>query len=300
MACTHALLCTQKRRLILVACALLFLAGIVALAFFLGKHHHSEIPPENWKGAGTTADLYEIILGRCDDYVMFVNPGVRNKDCRKLYQLFKASVMKRNQCNITTVDYEELFQFSSSPIPCNQSLLWSKTSDLAHLYAKSVPNILTLEDTLLGYVANRLSWCGHSSNSGWNYKSCPARYECDNNPVSAFWRTASAHFAKQACGVVHVMLNGSIPAGAIKPDSIFSSVEVPSLDPVRISEVRIWVMDNIDGPDRNSCSSKNQTDLEAKLLERNISSICVDNYWPVHILQCVRTPNESACKSKTG
>lgn len=299
MACQNASVCTQNRRVIAVVSTVIFLIGVVVLAFLLAKNHHTSMTPENWQGNGTTENLYEIFLGRCYEYVTMINPDAGNKDCRKMLQMLETSVMNKNQCDITAVDYQQFMEISSYPILCNRSLFWSKTPDLVHRYVNAAQNVITLEDTLLGYITNGLSWCGKSYTSELNYQSCPSKNECESNPLSVFWKTASEHFAKQACGVVHVMLNGSTATGAIQPNSIFWSVEVPNLDPLKITEVQIWVMDNIDGPVRDSCSSPNQTELQNTLKERNISSSCVDNYWPVHILQCVRTPDASVCKFNT-
>lgn len=61
-------------------------------------------------------------------------------------------------CGIA-ITYQTLYFIS-------QSLFWSKTGDLVHRYTKSNQNFLTLEDTLLGYMADRVSWCGDPSDPG--------------------------------------------------------------------------------------------------------------------------------------
>ncbi|RMC14300.1 hypothetical protein DUI87_09393 [Hirundo rustica rustica] len=88
--------------------------------------------------------------------------------------------------------------------------------------------------------------------TGINYESCPKRSECESNPGSVFWKMASKLFAETACGVVQVMLNGSAEAGAFRSNSIFGSIEVFNLDPDKVSEVHIWLMQDIGGPQRNS------------------------------------------------
>ncbi|KAI1238200.1 hypothetical protein IHE44_0012917 [Lamprotornis superbus] len=142
---------------------------------------------------------------------------------------------------------KKLFQ-SSSETARLESLFWSKTGELAHRYTKSNQNFLTLEDTLLGYMADKVSWCGDPSAPGINYESCPKRSECESNPGSVFWKMASKMFAEAACGVVQVMLNGSVEAGAFRSSSIFGSIEVFNLDPDKVSEVHIWLMQDIGGP----------------------------------------------------
>lgn len=48
----------------------------------------------------------------------------------------------------------------------SQSLFWSKSKDLAHKYTWVQGKMFTLEDTLLGYIADDLRWCGDPSTSG--------------------------------------------------------------------------------------------------------------------------------------
>ncbi|PKU32428.1 hypothetical protein llap_17270 [Limosa lapponica baueri] len=59
-------------------------------------------------------------------------------------------------------------------------------------------------------------------------------------------------FAEAACGVVQVMLNGSIEAGAFRSNSIFGSIEVFNLNPDKVSAVHIWLMHDIGGPQRKA------------------------------------------------
>ncbi|KAK2115528.1 hypothetical protein P7K49_006154 [Saguinus oedipus] len=46
------------------------------------------------------------------------------------------------------------------------TLLWSRTKDLAHQYTQVQRDVFTLEDTLLGYLADDLTWCGEFETSG--------------------------------------------------------------------------------------------------------------------------------------
>lgn len=48
----------------------------------------------------------------------------------------------------------------------SQTLFWSKSKHLAHQYTLVQGSIFTLEDTLLGYIADDLRWCGDPSTSG--------------------------------------------------------------------------------------------------------------------------------------
>ncbi|NWH75772.1 CD38 hydrolase, partial [Piaya cayana] len=242
---------TRQRTVLLVGIVVLLAALILAVVLAsLLTHGKEEVSLKmlNWTDRGTTKNLQEVILGRCYSYVMARYPELGDKDCLKIWESLKQAFIYKNPCNITPEDYQPLMELATHPIPCNKSLFWSKTNDLAHRYTKSNQDFLTLEDTLLGYMADRVSWCGDPSDPGINYESCPKRSECESNPSSVFWKMASKMFAEAACGVVQVMLNGSIEAGAFKSSSIFGSIEIFNLNPDKVSAVHIWLMHDIGGP----------------------------------------------------
>ncbi|KAG8453526.1 hypothetical protein GDO86_000235 [Hymenochirus boettgeri] len=81
-----------------------------------------------------------------------------------------------------------------------------------------------------------------------NPDSCPAWDECDHNPISSFWKKASATFAKSSCGIVKVMLNGSADGGVARKESILRTVEIPSMNQNAVSEIQFWIMDNVMAP----------------------------------------------------
>ncbi|NXO03510.1 CD38 hydrolase, partial [Rhinopomastus cyanomelas] len=280
---------------IVVLLAALVLAVVLASVFTHGKEEH-DLQMLKWKDRGTTKNLQEVILGRCYNYVLARYPELGDKDCLKIWESLKQAFMYKNPCNTTSEDYQPLLELASHPIPCNKSLFWSKTSDLVHRYTKSDHNFLTLEDTLLGYMADRVSWCGDPSAPGINYESCPKRSECESNPSSVFWKVASKMFAEAACGVVQVMLNGSTEAGAFRNSSIFGSIEIFNLNPEKVSAVHIWLMHDIGGPQSESCSGRSIQRLKSILEERNFKITCEDNYRPVQLLQCVHNPGHTDCR----
>ncbi|XP_007424925.2 ADP-ribosyl cyclase/cyclic ADP-ribose hydrolase 1 [Python bivittatus] len=196
---------------------------------------------------------------------------------------------------MTEEDYQPLMEMARQSIPCNKSLFWSKTHDLVHRYTKINNDFLTLEDTLLGYIADGISWCGNPFDSGVNYESCPKWTECESNPSSVYWKLASKMFAEASCGTVQVMLNGSTASGAFRKSSIFGSVEIVNLNPEKVSKMQIWLMHDIDGPQRESCTGHSIAQLKEILKNHNISVSCEDNYRPAQLLQCTRNPNHTAC-----
>ncbi|NXT85503.1 CD38 hydrolase, partial [Zapornia atra] len=290
----------RRQRTVLLVGSLVVLVALV-LAVVLASvltHRKQEVSSTmmKWKDKGTTKNLQEIILGRCYNYVTARYPELRDKDCLKIWESLKHAFIYKNPCNSTSEDYQPLMELVHHPIPCDKSLFWSKTYDLVHRFTKCNQNFLTLEDTLLGYMADGVSWCGDPSAPGINYESCPKQSECENNTMSVFWKTASKMFAELACGVVQVMLNGSFEAGAFRNNSIFGSIEVFNLNPDKVSTVHIWLMQDIGGPRSESCSGPSIAKLKNILEGSNFKNTCEDNYRPVQLLQCVNNPDHTDCR----
>ncbi|XP_044141551.1 ADP-ribosyl cyclase/cyclic ADP-ribose hydrolase 1-like [Bufo gargarizans] len=255
---------------------------------------HATGQQKYYKGPGTTSNLRNIVIGRCYHY-MSLNPGIGGKDCSGIWQELSDAVQRKDPCNITPEDYKRLAVMGAQIIPCNKTLLWSKTNYLVHRYTKATEDFITLEDTFLGFVFNGLTWCGKPLKQGMNFKSCPDWNECENNSLSSFWKMASASFAQSSCGVVNVMLNGSADGDIARKESILRTVEIPSMGPTSVSEVKVWVIDDIQGEDKNSCNSTSLVELEHYIEEHKLKYSCIDNYRPVQALQCVDNPDSAAC-----
>ncbi|XP_063128950.1 ADP-ribosyl cyclase/cyclic ADP-ribose hydrolase 1 isoform X2 [Rattus norvegicus] len=197
---------TRKAQIGLGVGLLLLVALVVVVVIVLWPRS-----PLVWKGKPTTKHFADIILGRCLIYTQILRPEMRDQDCKKILSTFKRGFISKNPCNITNEDYAPLVKLVTQTIPCNKTLFWSKSKHLAHQYTWIQGKMFTLEDTLLGYIADDLRWCGDPSTSDMNYDSCPHWSEnCPNNPVAVFWNVISQKFAEDACGVVQVMLNGSL------------------------------------------------------------------------------------------
>ncbi|XP_042326526.1 ADP-ribosyl cyclase/cyclic ADP-ribose hydrolase 1 [Sceloporus undulatus] len=292
---------TLRHKLILAGIMVpLFMLVVIVLLVVLIPGR-KEVPSSEtlleWKGKGTTKHLREIILGRCYNYLATMNSELRDKDCLKIWELLENAFMYKNPCSMTEEDYQPLMDLARHSVPCNKSLFWSKTNDLVHRYTKANQDFVTLEDTLLGYIADGISWCGNPTSPGVNYNSCPKWTECESNPSSVYWKMASKMFAEAACGTVQVMLNGSIEAGAFRSNSIFGNVEILNLNPDKVSRMHIWLMHDIDGPQSEFCTGHSITKLKEILESRKISVYCEDNYRPVQLLQCTTNPDHTTCKA---
>ncbi|XP_004707898.2 ADP-ribosyl cyclase/cyclic ADP-ribose hydrolase 1, partial [Echinops telfairi] len=288
----------RLRLILLISFALLVLVACVLVAGVLWWRSQRQQPPEplHWQGAGTTDSISEIVLGRCFTYTRVKRPELRDKNCPAIWNAFKAAFLFKDQCNITEEDYQPLQYLANQTLPCNKFLYWSKAYTLVHQYTKVQQEMFTLEDTLLGYMADGLDWCGDPGTSEMNHKSCPHwRKDCGNNPKSVFWKMASKWFADAACGVVHVMLNGSLGKPAFQQTSTFGSVEVHNLHPDRVPLLEAWVMHDIGGNFSDSCSGSSINELRSLLNKRKIHLMCQDDYKPVRLVQCVSHSEHSSC-----
>ncbi|ELW68965.1 ADP-ribosyl cyclase 1 [Tupaia chinensis] len=192
-------------------------ATVVVVVVVVVKGLPRPDPPE-WSAQGSTPHLADIVLGRCFGYTQLLRPELRDKDCQKIWDAFKNAFISKSPCNITEDDYQPLLKLANQTLPCNKTLLWSKTNVLAHQYSRVQGDMLTLEDTLLGYLADGLMWCGDASSSEINYKSCPDwRKDCSNNPQSVFWKTISQSLS--------IVLSGQLWSFKKTEDEIISTVK---------------------------------------------------------------------------
>ncbi|XP_054580067.1 ADP-ribosyl cyclase/cyclic ADP-ribose hydrolase 1 [Eptesicus fuscus] len=289
----------SKKAKVCLGILLCVLVAVTIVAVVVGVLKWPPAPQhQEWHGAGTTPHFSEIVLGRCYSYTQVLRPELRHTDCGQIGKAFMNAFLSKDPCHSSEQDYQLLLKLTNQTIPCHTSVFWSKSNQLAHLYTRVRQDMFTLEDTLMGYIADGLYWCGDAGSSEVNYQSCPNwRKDCINNPMSVFWDTVSKRFAENACGVVQVVLNGSI-TNTFDQNSTFGRVEIHNLHPGKVSMLKAWVMHDIGGVHRHhSCSSPIIDDLKFILSKRNISFTCQDDYRPIKFLQCVKSPDHSSCSN---
>ncbi|XP_024068045.2 ADP-ribosyl cyclase/cyclic ADP-ribose hydrolase 2 [Terrapene carolina triunguis] len=273
-----------------------FLSLLVGLLFSKDYVKPTEIDgKKKWKGEGTTSNLESIVIGRCYEYIRIVNPSVGEKNCTEIWEAFKKAFINKDPCNILPSDYELFINLSLHTIPPNKSLFWENNHLLVTSYSDRTRRYMPLCDTLIGSFGDFLNWCGQANDTGFNYDSCPNTEECENNAVESFWKIASITYAKQSSGVIYIMLNGSAIGGAYPVKGFFADYEVPNFQKDRISRIEIWVMDDIGGPDLDSCGRGSVQILEERLKTMGYDITCIDNYKSVLLLKCLDYLNHSDC-----
>ncbi|XP_021252029.1 ADP-ribosyl cyclase/cyclic ADP-ribose hydrolase 2-like isoform X1 [Numida meleagris] len=271
----------------------LFLCLLLGSILFM--NNFSEVQGRKWKGEGTTQNLESITIGRCYDYIRVVNPAVGEKNCSELWEAFKNAFINKDPCNILPQDFELFFKLSLHAIPAGKSLFWENNQLLVNSFSSRARRYMTLGDTLFGFFGDFLNWCGQENSTGLDYESCPTAEECENNAVDAFWRMASMTYAQHSSGVIHVLLNGSAEGGAYPVKGFFADYEIPYLQRDKISQIVIWVVDDIEGPNTDSCGYNTVRILEDRLKALGYDVTCTDNYKPVMFLLCLDNPDHSKC-----
>ncbi|XP_068123735.1 ADP-ribosyl cyclase/cyclic ADP-ribose hydrolase 2 [Hyperolius riggenbachi] len=250
---------------------------------------------KKWKGPGTTPNLENIIIGRCYDYIETVNPSVGEKNCSAIWDAFKSAFVSKDPCSVLPSDYELYINLTLHDIPSDKTLFWENNKALVHRYSDRTKRYTPLGDTLIGWLADNLYFCGSTNGSGIEYDSCPTTAECEHNAEESFWRMASVTYAKHSSGEIQILLNGSTPGGAFPRPSFLADYEIPNFQKDKVTQINIWVMDEIGGANVDSCGKHSVAILESLLKSKGFPYQCTDNYRAIRILQCVDFPDHPSC-----
>ncbi|ESO89787.1 hypothetical protein LOTGIDRAFT_218611 [Lottia gigantea] len=246
---------------------------------------------------GTTLHLKEIFIGRCWDYKEIKHkefPLRTDVNCNDLWNDFYKAFSYQAPCDVAMEHYKEYIDLASQNVPENKGMFWSGTYDIAHEYAEAGKRFVTLEDTMIGFLANSLIWCG-SGSTGANFTRCPSWTDCPLESSESFWASASREFASSVNGDVYLMLDGSRKdKPAYSKDSFFSKYELPALE--NVNKIVIIVKHNLDGPIKETCSNGSIIDLQEDILNRGFVFNCLDDPAAIIHLLCADDPEARECK----
>ncbi|XP_035508008.1 ADP-ribosyl cyclase/cyclic ADP-ribose hydrolase 1-like [Morone saxatilis] len=211
-----------------------------------------------------TLQFKGIFIDRCKKF--------NGYDCKKVWEAFEQAYVGRDPCDVPMEAYDPFVAATPFEPACNRMMFWSKTKDVVHEFTAKSDCFVTLEDTVLGAVADGLIWCGKEGSSETFTTDCPGWRDCVNNPVRSFWNRVSAAFADAACGNVTAMLNGSIET-PFSSQSIFGSIELLRFNSTRMESLNI-VMVTQKNPVAN-CTNESLNILQRKL-DKGIQYYCND------------------------
>lgn len=248
---------------------------------------------------GTTRNLREIFIGRCYEFFhgthqdkCNINPN--RYDCNEIWYKFKEIVIGKDPCEIKMDDFNSFLKSVDHPIKTNSALFWSGTYTPAHEISKYY-GYWSLEDTLSGYLLNKLIFCSEKNLQKFNEKSCPNECVKTNN---SYWYAASKYFAQKVRGQVTVVLNGTRTIGAVSNTSTFLNYELPNFKKNNVKLVRVILLHRLGTEKYETCNEpKSLHKLESILMERNIRYECQDNPKYIIGLFCFQNPMSKECQS---
>ncbi|KAL3848225.1 hypothetical protein ACJMK2_019098 [Sinanodonta woodiana] len=245
---------------------------------------------------GTTRHISEIFIGRCYDYPNKYNiPGYEEKDCKQLWTYFSSAFQYKDPCEFSEKDYQMFIEAASIKTPENQTLFWSGSYVISHEYAETSRRYFTLEDILIGYVVNNLTWCGQKKAPGIDYDTCPQT--CGKDADSAFWGKASSSFAAAASGEVTLVLNGSNPnRPAYDKNSYFGRFELPALNKSKVHNINILLIHGLDTTYSETCTTGSVLKLQSDIKRNGLNYTCTDDPKAIVHLLCVEDPNARECQ----
>lgn len=267
--------------------------------FLVVRSHESDSCPV---GLGTTQNFEEIFIGKCQYFINVVQKNnchiqKANFDCHVIWDEFKQAVLNKNPCDLKIQTFSKLVEITKHSIPNDLSLFWCGTNKLAHQSKPfkiliSVYKILdisifpqvskdfgyfTLEDTLIGYILNELSFCSARNQTWFTPWFIPCPEECITSH-NRFWVAVSTDFAMRTRGRTVVILNGTRAIGAVSNSSTFMAHEVMSLLEGQVTEMKVVLVHDPNKEKFETCNQpKTLTYLENVLKSKNIQYVCVDD-----------------------
>lgn len=251
-------------------------------------------------GPGTTLNIDRIFIGRCLEYQELFRGKLLEPtqiNCTELWSIFRDAWTYKNPRSISRTDYDNFFEIAQQTyLPKDKVLFWSGTYEVAHEYSNSGTRFVTLEDTLIGYLVNGLTWCGMMCDTcdGINYDECPDFPDLPRRSSHAFWGGASSTFASMASGVARLMLNGTNQERpAYSRESFFGQFELPVLS--KDVQLQVILVNDLNKVPLEHCDMGSLADLRKDVENRGMLYSCVENPPDVVHLLCVGDNDDSKC-----
>ncbi|KAI5619739.1 ADP-ribosyl cyclase/cyclic ADP-ribose hydrolase 1-like [Silurus asotus] len=269
----------NRRKLFVIGFAVLLIV-VVVIAIICG------VTAQN-----NSHSFRNVVMERCEEYLQKNSHVTRNNDCKIIWAAFEQAYIGKDPCDVSPEAYDPLIRSVKQDAVCNSMLFWSKTKQMAHAFTAKRNCLVTLEDTLLGFMSDGLTWCSKNKSKETFTTGCPGWSDCQNNPVRSFWLKASINFAATACGNVSVMLNGSLET-PFSNSSIFGSVEVKNLDPNKVKGLTVLLVTK--DTDVTTCRHPSFPNLQTSL-NPNIPYNCREVPYS-RVEGCISDP-EIPCRS---
>lgn len=148
----------------------------------------------------------------------------------------------------------------------------------------------SLEDTLIGFLIDRLVFCVDSQSFDYKNQNCKEKIE-----YTSFWNAASKWFAEKSRGTAYVMLNGDYKT-AVYNKSTFYKIELPNMRNVqKLITLLVSTPGNVK---YETCASgKSLEDMKEYLMTKKIEYECIDNSKEILFYMCFKNPLAKECQN---
>ncbi|TNN14911.1 ADP-ribosyl cyclase/cyclic ADP-ribose hydrolase 1 isoform 1 [Schistosoma japonicum] len=209
----------------------------------------------------------DIVISRC--ILWTVTHNITNVNCVDVWSSFEKillSISNQSECIVKSHLFDNFvhktFEMQQQPNQSGQ-YFHSQVTNVIRGMCKRLGVCRSLETTFPGYLFDELDWCNNSLIDSSHYGTvCKCDYY--NGVINAFWKSASAEYARRASGTIFVVLNGS--------------AKLPFNE------------------NRHTCESINLLRLSSKVKSSNISFSCINDPLEFKHYQCIQNPFNKQCR----
>ncbi|CAJ1082622.1 ADP-ribosyl cyclase/cyclic ADP-ribose hydrolase 1-like isoform X1 [Xyrichtys novacula] len=201
--------------------------------------------------------------------------------CEAKFEIFVRAYVGKKETDVTEDSYNELFDNTPFKHPCEKTMFWSGTHDLATRFTKKRDDFFSVGDTLLGHVLDGLYWCGKEGTKGTFINDCVGD---DPNPVLSFWVKMSVKFAEYTCDDTYVMLDGETEQPFF-PGTAFEEDEIPYLKSSTVKSLTVILV--VNEKTGTKCNNESLKNLNNIMKGKNIGYACKE-VTKAHIEKCIK------------
>ncbi|ESO96105.1 hypothetical protein LOTGIDRAFT_150043 [Lottia gigantea] len=250
---------------------------------------------------GTTSQIKELVKGKCLLYQTIIQPDVfcnSRRNCDEVADKFVEAFLYQPTCNVSVSRFNDYLNLTRHPVQTNKSIFWEDVYQAVALYANQGKRLVSIADTLYGYIADGLHFCAKLEDPGMIINETCAGFDatgdCEKNAEYSFWVGASEQFSSDVNGKVYIMLNASIE-NTFKEKSYFANNELPNLNGDRVSKAEIFLVKYAGHETRSTCNDDSIKLLKSTLKKNGIEASCIDNPRDVQIVLCSMYPEHPDC-----
>nr|AAP05902.1 similar to NM_007646 lymphocyte differentiation antigen CD38 homolog in Mus musculus [Schistosoma japonicum] len=241
----------------------------------------------------------DIVISRC--ILWTVTHNITNVNCVDVWSSFEKtllSISNQSECIVQSQLFDNFvhktFEMQQQPNQSGQ-YFHSQVTHVIRGMCKRLGVCRSLETTFPGYLFDELDWCNNSLIDSSHYGTvCKCDYY--NGVINAFWKSASAEYARRASGTIFVVLNGSAKL-PFNENRTFGSVELPQLKYPKVKQLIVKLIHNLeDSIPRHTCESINLLRLSSKVKSSNISFSCINDPLEFKHYQCIQNPFNKQCR----